>query len=220
MDERAREIAHLLLREGAFDMGLPEHRELYAQLVGDRELFAEVSRRLGDVGYELVQLMQQAGIRLSRDAAAAHGGRNNLGLHAGHVRLLVYLWTHLVYRERVELRRSLDRTTPGSDQLVLVATDEPPSISYKQVFADFAESTRRSHFVGYLKKLRGWRFVRFDEKRDRIWADAMLYTLVDPNEMESFVIDLARRLGTEAPAEAVLAVATGSAIPTDEGDPP
>jgi hypothetical protein len=218
MNETASKIAHVLLREGAFNRSDPEHKDLYAQLVGDSALYDEVSRRLAQVGYELVQSMGHAGIRVSRERAAAIARRNNMGLHAGHVRLLVYLWTHLVYRERLDLRRDLKETQPGTGQMLMVATDEPPGISYKQVFADFAESTRKTHFTQYLKKLRRWRFVRYDEKRDRIWADAMLYTLIDPNEMESFVIDLARRLGTDTEEDAVLAVATGTPIPANEGD--
>ena len=220
MAELAGEIAHILLREGCFDQRDPDHRELYARLMGDSELYSDVKRRLALVGYQLVDRLGHAGVRLATGTAQelAKPGRNRMGLHAGHVRLLVYLWTHLVYREWSDLRHDVQSAAPGAEQADFFGDpDEAIWIAYSKVLADFSEVTNRSRFKGYLAALRRWRFVRYDEKRDRIWAAPARYTLISLNEMEDFVVDLARRMGTEQPAEAVDAIVRGSTVPASEG---
>jgi hypothetical protein len=212
MDDRPARIANLLLREGVLRKDDPEHQQIYADLVGDAELFAEVGRRLLAVGYELVERLGHLGVRLRPLDIAAAEQRNRMGLDAGHIRLLVYLWTHLVYREWTNLRRDQDSAAPGGGQAALFGDDEPPYISFGAVKTEFVEIGSLPRFKGTLSKLVGLRFVRVDERRDRIWADAGLYIYLDQHGMEDFVVDLARRLGAGDPAAAVTAVVQGSTL--------
>jgi hypothetical protein len=222
MADRAAELAGLLLRDGALRREDDEHRLVYAELMADATLYDEVRARLAAVGFELVQELGHLGVRVAPDVVPTLPLRNRMGIHAGHVRLIVYLWVQLVYREWVNLRRGLESRPPGAEQGALFAAeseDEPPWIAYSRVYGEFAEHIPRARILGYLRALQRWRFVRFDEKRDRIWADASLYVLVDRNRMEEFVVGLARRLGTEDPAAAVRTVAVGEdAAPPAPGE--
>lgn len=211
--DRAGELAGLLLREGALNREDPEHQRLYADLMGDELLFRSVHERLAAVGYELIQELGHLGARVAAAAEQAGTIRNRLGVHAGHVRLIVYLWTHLVYREWKNLRWGDDGAAPGPDQGLIF--DEPQEeqvawMSLKKLEADFADQLSRSALTGFLNQLRRWRFIRLDRRRDRIEADASLYIQVDRHRMEAFVIGLARRLGSAAPLEAVTEIAAGS----------
>lgn len=220
MAERAAEIASLLLREGALRAADAEHRELRAELLGRADLFADVGDRLKAVGYRLVERLGHIGVAVDPATAVLSAGRNHMGLHAGHVRLICYLWVHLVYREYNDLRRDSEGGAPGQTGLFedgLEGAEEAPFIAYTYVYNDFAETLSKSYFKSLLTALRRWRFVRTDERRDRIWADASLYTLVDLERMEDFVIDMARRIGAEDPAAAVVAIATGSAVEDSAG---
>lgn len=213
MVEKALEIANLLLREGVLRRDDADHQAIYAQIVQDTILYDDVERRLRAVGYDLVLFLQHVGVRVSAEAIEAAPLRNRMGLDAGHIRLIVYLWIHLVYREVCNLRRNLESRAPGAEQQGLFASaegDDDLFISYRVVFETFAEHTARGVLLGRLRHLRRLRFLRFDEKRDRIWADAALYILIDPQRMEDFVLDLARRLGVEDPVAAVTTVAASS----------
>jgi hypothetical protein len=221
MAERALEIAHLLLREGALRQDDREHQEVYAELSGDAALYEEVRGRLAAVGYDLKERFKHLGVRVSAEAADATPTKNRMGLDAGHIRLIVYFWTHLVYREVNNLRRELQSRPPGGEQRGLFTAPEEEEIflSFRAVIDDFAESVARNVLLGRLRHLRRHRFIRLDEKRDRIWADASLYVLLDHERMEDFVLDLARRMGTAEPLAAVDAIATGSPVPDpDDGD--
>lgn len=214
--DRAEQIAALLLAEGSLRHDDDDHAEIRKDLLGNAELFIEVARRLADVGYELVENLGHVGVRLR----ARHAGRHNrLGLHAGHIRLLVYLWTHLVYREWTDLRRDRTSAPPGAEQAALLLGDEPADeplfIAYSHVRSELSEVMSESHFTGIMRALRRHRFIRYDKsKRDRIWADAALYTLVDMRKMEDFLVDLARRMGSADVPDAVRQVTRGAAIPT------
>ena len=213
MAERAREIANLLLREGALQKADDEHRAIYAEITGDPALFDEVKQRLAQVGFELVDRLTHLGVRVAGDVVDAADLRNNMGIHAGHIRLIVYLWVHLVYREWVNLRRDLHTAPPGAAQNTLLPDDDEEDdhlwISYEQVARDFGEILSKTRFKSYLTQLKKWRFIGYHRKTDRIWADASLYTLIDLHRMEDFVTELARRLGMDEPGEAVVAIATG-----------
>jgi len=218
MADRAEEIAALLLSEGALRHDDDDHAEVRKDLLGNTELFAEVARRLADVGYELVETLGHVGVRL----LPRHAGRpNRLGLHAGHLRVLVYLWTHLVYREWTDLRRDRSSAAPGAEQALLgldgdeYARDEPPAIAYSHVRAELSEVMSDAYFTGVMRALKRHRFIRYDKsRRDRIWADAALYTLVDIHRMEDFLVDLARRMGASDVGDAVRRVTLGAAVPT------
>lgn len=213
MPERAVEIANLLLREGALRKDEPLHKVVLADLIGDADLFADVGHRLAAVGYELVERLGHVGVRLAPDATVEDRVRNRMGLHAGHVRLIVYLWTELVYREWANLRREVDTAPGGREQRVLFEDEEDaPWIPLSRVHVDFGETTSRTYVKSLLTKLRETRFIRMDEKRDMVWADASLYTLLDQNRLEDFVVELARRLGTSTPEEAVTQVVRGSRL--------
>jgi hypothetical protein len=220
MAERARDIANLLLREGSLRKDDDGHQAVYAELMGDSLLYQEVSERLAAVGWELVQVLSHLGVRIAPDAMDSGTARNHMGLDAADVRVLAYLWVHLVYREWLDLRR--DQQTPHGDggQLRLDdAGEERRWYAWKAVFGEFERTMSKPHLTGVLRKLKRQRFIAYDERADRIWADASLYVLVDRNRMEDFVVDLARRLAVEGPVEAVTAVATGSAVRPSEETP-
>jgi hypothetical protein len=143
-----------------------------------------------------------------------------MGLTAAHIRVIVYLWTQLVYREVVNLRRDLRGSAPGQSGF-FDGDDEEPSVSYRTVWNAFAERMSANRLKGVLQKLKRDRFIRYDEKRDRIWAAGALYTSIDRARMEEFVIELARRLGTGDAAAAVEQIATGTAVPgePEDGEP-
>jgi len=219
--DRAAELAQLLLKEGALRGADPEHHAVREELLGDAALFDEVRRRLAAVGYRLVERLGHVGVAPEPDAATVGPPRNRMGLHAGHVRLIVYLWTHLVYREWQDLRRGRVTAAPGAEQGGLFASadlDEPPSIGYAHVRAELAEVMSAARLKALLQGLQRWRFVAYDDKRDRIWADAALYTMVDFQRMEDFVIDLARRMGSDDALAAVRAVAGGTPVAMPPGD--
>lgn len=76
---------------------------------------------------------------------------------------------------------------------------------------------------GVLQKLKRDRFIRYDEKRDRIWAGGALYVLIDRARMEEFVVELARRLGAGDAVSAVEQIVTGTVVPPgepEEGEQP
>lgn len=217
MPDRAARIANLLLREGSLNRADNLHIELYADIMADPSLYAEVKVRVESVGYELVQRMGHLGVRLSSDAVLEDSPRNRMELHAGHIRLLVYLWTQLVYREWMNLRHDLDTLPDGREQGRLFEADEPPWIRLSTVQAEYGESASRAHLKGLLARLRVARFIKVDERADRIEADSNLYVLIDPHRMEALVVDLARRMGTSEP-EAVKRVATGSPVPAETSE--
>jgi hypothetical protein len=216
-EDRAGRIAHFLLREGVLRKGDREHGQIYQDLVGNPPFFAEVKQRLAQVGYELVENLGHLGVRPGMAENTATDLRNRMGLDAGHIRLLVYLWVHLVYREWTNLRRDLQTAPPGAGQTALFKEedDEATYIPWNNVKTEFAEVISISRFKGLLNRLQALRFIRYDEKRDRIWADSGLYVYLDLRRMEDFVVDLARRLGTEDVNAAVLRVAKGSRIPEE-----
>lgn len=214
MGDRAGETANVLLREGALRRDDPEHRLVYEELGKDPVLRDSVRERLAAVGYELVDDLGWLGVRVSATAERAWPLRNRMGLSAPHIRLIVYLWVQLVYRQVVSLRRGIESAAPG--QLAMWEEEEEPHVSWRAVWNEFAERMAATHLKGALRRLKQLRFIRYDEKQDRIWADASLYVLVDRVRMEDFVVDLARRMGTPSPEEAVRAVVLGSALPEAE----
>jgi hypothetical protein len=214
--ERAMEVASLLLREGVLRRDDPEHRAIYEELGKDPVLAEAVRERLAAIGYALVDDLGHVGVRVSAEAESAWSTRNRMGLTAAHIRVIVYLWTQLVYREVVNLRRDLRAGAPGQSEFF--DADEEPSVSYRAVWNAFAERMSANRLKGVLQKLKRDRFIRYDEKRDRIWAAGGLYVLIDRARMEEFVVELARRLGTGDAVGAVEQVATGTVVPGEPED--
>lgn len=222
MDERAADIANFLLREGALQPAEPEHQKIQYELTENPELYREVRERLEAVGYELVDRFTHLGVRIAPEAHDAAEMRNREGIHAGHIRVIVYLWVHLVYREWMEMRGDVEESaSPGEEQPSLLEDDEdegyePPTMSYKRAERDFEEIYSERTFKGYMTQLSSWDFIRYDRSDDVIRAASSLYTLVDRQAMEEFVVDIARRMGIEDPAEAVTEVAArGQALEED-----
>ena len=211
------EIASLLLRVGALRRDDTEHQLIYEELGKDPILADAARSRLAAVGYDLIDDLGYMGVRVSAPAESAFQTRNRMGLTAAHIRMIVYLWTHLVYRDLVNLRRGLQTAAPGHLEL-FDKSDETPFVSYRAVWNDFAQRMPATHIKSTLAALKRHRFVRYDEKRDRIWADASLYVLIDRTRMEDFVVDLARRLGTEDVAAAVTQVVQGSEVLPEADD--
>lgn len=218
MAERSMEIASLLLREGVLRRDDPDHRLAYEELGRDSVLLSSLRERLAAVGYDLIDDLGHLGVRPSLEAETAWPARNRTGLNAQHVRLIAYLWTQLVYREIVNLRHGLQSGAPAQISMLDEIVDDDLFVSYRVVWTDFSQRMPANQLKGALRLLRRHRFIRYDEKRDRIWADAALYVLIDRTRMETFVVDLARRLGSETPAEAVVQTVLGSATApeTDE----
>lgn len=212
MNDSAMEIASVLLRLGALRRDDPEHQLIYEELGKDPLLNDAVRSRLAAVGYDLIDDLGHLGVRVSAVAEATFQTRNRMGLTSAHIRMIVYLWTQLVYRELVNLRRGLQ--APGHLDL-FDKGDDGPFVSYRAVWNDFAQRMPATHIKGTLSTLKRHRFIRYYEKRDRIWADASLYVLVDRTRMEDFVVDLARRLGTDDAADALKQVVLGSEPPSE-----
>lgn len=220
MADRARDIGNLLLREGSLRKEDDGHQAVYAELMGDSVLFEDVRLRLQAVGWELVQVLGHLGVRIAGDVQDGGPLRNHMGLDARHVRVLAYLWAHLVYREWLDLRRDRQSTHGDAGQLRLDdAEDDRRWYSWRTVFGEFERTMSKSQLTGILGTLKRQRFIGYDERADRIWADASLYVLVDRNRMEDFVVDLARRLAVTDPVEAVTTIATGSPAPSAEEAP-
>lgn len=221
--EHAAGIANLLLREGALrNRDDADHRKTYAELMSDERLFVEVRERLAAVGYELVQELGYLGVRPARTAGNACQSRNVVGIHAGHIRLIVYFWTHLVYRELKSLRHREDAPAPGPDQQGIFEEEDEDAaawMSLRRVETDFGDVLSQAKLWQYLSQLKRWRFIGFDKRRDRVWADASLYVQVDRTQMEDFVVSQARRLGREEPSDAIRDIAIGSRPPgADDGN--
>lgn len=215
-DERTARIAHFLLREGVLRKEEREHQQIYEELVGNPVLFQEMKQRMNLVGYELVENLGHLGVRPGTSEVQASEQRNRMGLDAGHIRMLVYLWVHLVYREWTNLRRDLHTAAPGAGQKALFGEEEPTFIPWNTVKTEFAEVMSLSRLKAILNRLQQLRFIRYDEKRDRIWADGGLYVYLDLGRMEDFVVDLARRMGTEDIGAAISKIAKGSRVEETE----
>ena len=200
MTERAQRIANVLLQVGALDDRDPDQRALFEELMGNPVLYEDVRERLAAVGFELIQFLGHLGARLSRDAELAHGRdlRNPLDLHAGHIRVLVYLWIQLVYRQiKATGREEAVEVMPGREQVSLAIDglddDEEFSIPIDEVRAEFAEEYSATTLKGLLTTLKRHRFVRQDGASGALFAGPSLYVLVDPLRMEEFAVGLARR---------------------------
>jgi hypothetical protein len=215
-DERATRIAHFLLREGVLRKDDREHRQIYEELVGNPPLFQEIKQRMILVGYELVENLGHMGVRPAQNDLQTNDLRNRMGLDAGHIRLIVYLWVHLVYREWTNLRRDLHTVAPGAGQAQLFRDEEAPYIPWTTVKTEFGEVISISRFRMLLNRLQSLRFIHYDEKRDRIWADAGLYVYLDLRRTEDFVVELARRMGTEDVGTTITRIAKGSRIEDTE----
>ena len=114
----------------------------------------------------------------------------------------------------MNLRRDLRGSAPGQSEFFDTAEDEP-FVSYRAVWNAFAERMSANRLKGVFQKLKRDRFIRYDERRDRIWAGGSLYVLIDRARMEEFVVELARRLGTGDAASAVEQIATGTTPPAE-----
>lgn len=201
MDElaaRARDAANALLREGVLDPRRDEHAELRERLLTDDALFSAVQQRVGDVGFDLVQFLGHMGVRLTRDAelGAAVDVRNNLGLDVRHIRLIVFFWVQLVYRQiKATLREepAQQAAYAGPLRLDLGDAGELVELSWAEVVAAFEADYGRSTIKSLVTGLKRWRFVTQDGATGPLRAGPALYVLVDPLLMEEFVVGLARR---------------------------
>lgn len=196
-ERRARELAHHLLRVGCLDPEDADDRALYEELIGNAPLYDRVAERLAGVGYTLHQFFGQLGVRPDRDAEAAGGG-NTLGLHAGHIRLLVWLWVQLVYRQiKAAARDEEVEPLPGRSQALFDFADAPdeapPEVSWAELLTEFSELYSEATIKQFLGTLRKHRFVVQRRRVDPITAGPSLYVMVDPVRMEEYVVGLARR---------------------------
>ncbi len=206
MSRHAADVANALLRLGALDPADPHQRDLRWELFGDPVLWDEVSERLGAVGYDLVQMLGHVGVRLSRATAVDPlvTAKNNLGLDARHVRVLVYLWLHLVYRQLKETLRE-ERSEPQGRSQTLFGFDEtedsdaPPTLPVSEVQAEFADIYAKTTIKAALTGLKRSGFVK--QSAGQLRAGPALYVLIDHERMEEHVVGLARK-GEDLPPEA------------------
>ncbi len=206
MSGRAAELANVLLRLGVLDRDDPEQAALREELFGDDALYEDVSRRLRAVGYELVQMLGHVGVRLERSAAVEPlvTARNNLGLDARHVRLLVYLWVQLLYRHLKAALREEDDEPRGRTQTLLGLEepdnhDDEPTLPRAELIAEFGEFLSKTALKGALTTLKKQRFVI--EERGVLRAGPAMYVLIDHERMEEHVVGLARRGALALPEE-------------------
>lgn len=203
-DRRATAIAHHLLHGGCLDPADDGDRALYEELMGNGPLYDRVAERLAGVGYALHQFFGHLGVRPER-AVEGLGG-NTLGLHAGHIRLLVWLWVQLVYRQiKAAARDEATEPLPGRAQSLFdfaeAPDDAPPEIAPSEVFAEFREIYSDAAIKQFLGALRKRRFIVQSRRSDPIVAGPALYVMVDPLRMEEYVVGLARRGTMTLPSE-------------------
>ena len=198
MSDRATAIANALLRQGYLDPDDADQKAIREELFADAGLWDSVAERLSLVGYDLVQMLGRVGVRLSRTAAVDPliTAKNNLGLDARHVRLLVYLWTHLVYRQLKETLREESTQPQGRNQIFLGLEeledeDDTPTLPLAEIQAEFAEIYKKTPLKSALTGLKKTGFVK--ESRGQITAGPALYVLLDHERMEEHVVGLARR---------------------------
>ena len=191
------ELANALLRLGVLDPNDADQRALREELFADAVLWDEVARRLNAVGYDLVQVLGHVGARLQRASAVDPlvTSRNNLGLDARHVRVLVYLWLHLVYRQLKEIARDEASQPKGREQTLFGfdaddATEAAPALPLVELQTEFADITSKAQLKGTLTLLKRLSFVR--EESGTLTAGPALYVLIDHDRMEEHVVGLAR----------------------------
>lgn len=206
MSRDALDVANALLRLGALDPDDPQQQALRQELFGDPVLWNDVSERLSAVGYDLVQLLGHLGVRLSRATAVDPlvTARNNLGLDARHVRVLVYLWLHLVYRQLKETLRQEPTEPRGRAQTLFDLEDDeadaPPTLPESELFAEFSEMYPKTTIKSALTGLKRAGFVK--KRGADLEAGPALYVLIDHERMEEHVVGLARRGEHVLPPEA------------------
>lgn len=206
MSRDAVDVANALLRLGVLDPDDPKQQALRQELFGDPVLWSEVSERLGSVGYDLVQLLGHVGVRLSRTTAVDPLGtaRNNLGLDARHVRVLVYLWLHLVYRQLKETLRDETTEPRGRSQTLFDLDDDeddaPPTLPESELFAEFSDMYAKTTIKAALTGLKRAGFIK--KRGAELQAGPALYVLIDQERMEEHVVGLARRGEDALPPEA------------------
>ncbi len=201
MDERAATIAHLLLRIGVLDPDNADHQQVRQELIADSALLAAVRERLAAVGWSLEQFLGYWGVRIDRDVEAATTGLPRASeIQAHHVRLLIWLWIHLVYRQIEAARREeTPDPVPGRRQHALdLANDGPhaedaPSVPVEEILAEFSQQYLKTQVKAMLTVLRKHRFVTQDGANGPVHAGPALYVLVDPLRMEEHVVGMARR---------------------------
>ncbi len=201
MDERAAAIAHLLLRVGVLDPDDPDHQQVRQDLIADSALLAAVRERLAAVGWRLEQFLGHWGVRVDRGVESAAVGLPRGGdLQAHHLRMLIWLWVQLVYRQVEAARREEEPDAlPGRRQRALDFGDEPdprdetPSVAFEEVLAEFGQQYSERGVKGMLSVLRKHRFVRQEGATGPVRAGPALFVLVDPLRMEEHVVGIARR---------------------------
>jgi hypothetical protein len=201
MDERATAIAHLLLRVGVLDPDDPDHQQVRQDLIADSSLHASVREKLAAVGWRLEQFLGYWGVRLDRGVEAAAIGLPRGGdLQAHHLRMLIWLWVQLVYRQIEAARREEEpEALPGRRQRALDlgdgsdSKDDVPSIAFDEVMGEFGQQYNEKSVKGMLSVLRKHRFVRQDGATGPVRPGPALFVLVDPLRMEEHVVGLARR---------------------------
>ncbi len=207
MSRQAVDVANVLLRLGVLDPADPPQQDLRKELFGDPVLWDEVSARLAAVGYDLVQMLGHVGVRLSRPTAVDPlvTAKNNLGLDSRHVRVLVYLWLHLVYRQLKETLRDESPEPSGRSQTLFgfddaEHNDDPvPTIPVAEVFAEFSEQYARTTIKSALTGLKRSGFVK--QANDQLTAGPALYVMIDHERMEEHVVGLARKGEDALPPE-------------------
>lgn len=205
MTRNPMDVANALLRLGVLDPDDPKQRALRQELFGDAVLWDEVSERLSAVGYDLVQMLGHVGIRLARASAVDPlvTAKNNLGLDARHVRILVYLWLHLVYRQLKETLRDQDNEPRGRAQTLfgfdeVDEEDGAPTLPVTEIYAEFAEMYAKTTIKSALTGLKRTGFVK--ESGGVLEAGPALYVLIDHERMEEHIVGLARK-GEDLPPE-------------------
>ena len=197
MSHSPAEIANTLLRLGVLDPADADQQAVREQLFSDPVLYDDVKERLAQVGFDLVQFLGHVGIRLRRtmELAPPVAMRNNLGLDARHVRVLVYLWIHLVQRQILHDMRE-ERVEPmGRDQtlLDLDEVEEAPSLPYSELRAEFEDLYSNAQLKGILTTLKRSQFVLQDGSLGPLQAGPAMYVLIDHDRMEEFVEGLPQR---------------------------
>ena len=203
MTASAVEIANALLRLGVLDPDDADQRTIREQLIAEPALYDEVKQRLEGVGYDLVQFLGHIGTRLQRatERDPLVSTRNNRGLDARHVRVLVYLWIQLLFRQITQAMRDQDVEPMGRDQTLfsLDDSDETPALPHSELESEFNDIYSRATLKAIITILKRNRFVVQDGGEGTLRAGPAMYILIDHERMEEFVVGLARRGAIELP---------------------
>ena len=173
---RAEEICSRLLIE----RWVP--KRAYRDLLLDDDLRAAVSKRLSQVGLELVESFTSDwfAVRLKRaiEGDISFDWATNARLPRGAIALLVVLWAKLLLPKRLEPADKPAATPEAAKPEVAV----PTTIARDQLYAEFGRKFGKTAFARYVGQLKAAGFLR-EDRAGNLREGPLLDLLVDGVQM-------------------------------------